>query len=91
MITKTRPPVSFEERLNAAQSTADAAVSVVETIARDLETAADEKSLLIIEIGEEIERLDGLIDQLETLRAEAVVAEADSLAKASNIRTLICS
>lgn len=82
-------PPSFEERLSAAHATADAAVSVVETIASDLETAAAEKRSVIEDIDAETSRLYGLLDHLSVLRSEAVEYEAKNLAKADKIRSLV--
>lgn len=87
MLKKKSP--SFEERLSAAHATADAAVSVVETIASDLEQAAADKRAIISDIDAETERLYGLLDHLSVLRSEAVEFEARNLAKADKIRALV--
>lgn len=94
MLTRKTPTTqpttmtTFEERLGGAYATADAAISVVETIADELEDAAVEHRAVITEIDEEVERLHALLDDLDALRAEASIAEAKSLATATNIRAL---
>lgn len=83
------PAPSFEDRLNAAHAQADAAVSVVETIATDLELAAADKRAIVSDIDVETQRLVALLDHLSVLRSEAVEFEAKNLAKADKIRSLV--
>jgi hypothetical protein len=84
-----KPEPSFEDRLNSAHAQADAAVSVVETIALDLEQAATSKRELVIDIDGETARLVALLDHLSVLRSEALEFEAKNLAKADKIRSLV--
>jgi hypothetical protein len=86
---KTTPAPSFEERLGAAHATADAAVSIVETIAVDLEQAASDKRAIVADIDAEVDKLYATIDSLCVLREEAEESEAENLAKANNIRSLL--
>jgi hypothetical protein len=91
-VLKKKPapaPLSFEDRLCAAHAQADAAVSVVETIATDLEQAAAEKRAVVIDIDTETDRLYALLDHLSVLRSEALEYEAKNLAKADKIRALV--
>jgi hypothetical protein len=89
MLTKKKTTPTFEERLSSAHAKADAAASVVETIASDLEDAAAEKSSIIVDIDKEVEGLYATIDALCVLREEAVEFEGKNLAKAANIRSLL--
>lgn len=81
--------VSFEDRLDKAHTAAAKAVSVVETIALDLEIAVADKQALVQEIDVETTRLYNAIDTLTDLRYEALVAIDTNTVKADNIRALV--
>lgn len=87
MLKKKSP--SLEERLNAAHATAEAAVSVVSSIADDLEQAVVEKKGIISDIDFEADRLYATLDNLAKLRAEAVEAKAATLTKVNKFRALV--
>jgi len=88
-LLKPKPEPTFEERLNAANATAMAALSVFELAATDLERAANEKEVVAIEVSAKREELIAAADDLLVLEAEALAQAGVNYDKATKIRSFV--
>ena len=80
---------SYHDRLNAASATADAALSVFEKIAADLDQAAHTKAIVAEDIQAEINEMDARIRELCYLRDLATEHSDEHFAHADKIRAFV--
>lgn len=80
---------SFHDRLNTESAKAEAALSVFQQIAADLEEAAQSKFDIAYDIQSEIEHLDAQIRELVYLREHAKDHANEHSVQADKIRALV--
>jgi hypothetical protein len=86
---KKKPEPSFEDRLNAANAKAGAALSIFEQAAVDLENAAREKDFVANEVADKQAALRAELDRLGALEAEALYAADTDYNTAAKIRAFV--
>lgn len=86
---KKKPEPSFEDRLNAANAKAGAALSIFEKAAVDLEDAAREKEFVATEAFEKREALLAQAAELDQFEAVALAGADKDYITANKIRAFV--